>query len=394
MHIGVIVDNEFDNDHRVQKEVRMLKAEGHVVSVLCFDFGGDYNTYKDVNVVRIRIRKKIKDVLVLLSTNFSFYESLWKRHISKFVKTYNIDAIHVHDLYLAKAGRQGIAKHSSYILMVLDLHENYPAAINSYRWATKGWRKFIVQPQKWYRKEEKYLLYADKLIVLSNAFKHNLVQRFPSLKNNPIAVHPNMPDIESFQNFEKEDYTVKFESTLPTLFYFGVVAKRRGIIDILPWIKSVLESGKKFHTLIIGPVDKADKSNFNNYLNTPILKQYTTYIPWENVKYLPAYLKKIEIGLAPFEVNAQHDSGVANKLFQYMYGEIPILATKSKAQKDLIEGANCGLLYDAEEDFKNQLSLLIEDKNLRKELGRNGKKKLLELYKNKADRQFLKIYDY
>ncbi len=394
MRIGVVVDNEFDHDHRVQKEIRLLINEGHSISVLCFDFNKKptYKTYKDIDVTRIKLPKKLKDLLVLLSTNFSFYRLLWQKSISKFIQSNNIEALHVHDLYMAKAARKGIEKSKTNIPLILDLHENYPAAINSYQWATKGWRKYIVQPQKWYRKEYEYLDYADTLITLSSYFKNELISRFPKLNSTPIYVHPNMPDFESFSAFEKNEYNVSFQSEHPTLFYFGVVAKRRGIIDILPWLIELLENGKEFHILIIGPVDRADKTTLNSYISNPILKEHLTYIAWEDVKFLPAYLQKIAIGLAPFQVNKQHDSGVANKLFQYMYGKIPILATKCKAQQDLIEASKCGLLYESKEDFFKQLSLLLEDINLRKNLGENGKSALLELYKNNADTQFLDIY--
>lgn len=392
MNIGVVVDNIFDNDHRVRKEIRLLQSEGHEISVLCLDFGKKYHNYKDINIKRIKIAKKLKDLLVILSTNFNFYELFWQKNIATFIKEYQIESLHVHDLYLAKAAKKGINKSGKTIPLTLDLHENYPAAINSYLWATKGWRKYIVEPKKWYKKEEEYLSYADHLIVLSKSFQDNLIWRFPALEKTPFFVHPNMPDVESFQDFESNEFSVNFESSVPTLFYFGVVAKRRGIIDILPWISNLLEQGKQFHTLIIGPIDKADKSEFKNYLNRPNLKNNITYISWEDVKFLPSYLKKITIGLAPFQVNEQHNSGVANKLFQYMYGEIPILATKCKAQQKLIEDANCGLLYENESDFQEQLSLLLDDKALRLKLGANGKNKLLELYKKNADRQFLKIY--
>ena len=392
MNIGVILDNEFDHDHRVQKEISLLVNDGHSVFVLCFDFGKTYKAYDNIEVTRIRLPKKIKDLLVLLSTNFSFYEFLWKKNTAAFIQKNQLDALHVHDLYLAKAARKGIEKTKLSIPLTLDLHENYPTAINSYQWATKGWRKYIVQPQKWYKKEGKYLKYADRLIVLSDYFKQNLIERFTFLKNTPIYVHPNMPDFESFQSFDKIKFTIDFEPPHPTLFYFGVVAKRRGIIDILPWIIKLLEQGTQFHTLIIGPIDKADTSLFHSYMNHPVLKNNLTYLPWSDVKYLPAYLKKVTIGLAPFQVNAQHDSGVANKLFQYMYGEIPILATKCKAQQNLIENAECGLLYDNFEDFCKHLTLLLEDEVLRKTLGTQGKKKLLQLYKEKADRRFLEIY--
>ncbi|MFD2726749.1 glycosyltransferase [Hyunsoonleella rubra] len=393
MRIGVVVDNEFENDHRLQKEIRLLITEGHTVSVLCFDFGKAYKTYDSINVKRVKIPKKIKDLLVLLSTRFGLYEWFWEKHISNFIQEFQVDALHVHDLYMAKAGKRGINRSKFTIPLTLDLHENYPAAINSYQWATKGWRKLVVQPKKWYKKEEAYLNYADNLVVLSKSFKENLITRFPSLETTPFFVHPNMPDFESFQSFEKNDLVVDFESETPTLFYFGVVAQRRGIIDILPWIKALLEGGKEFHTLIIGPVDKADKSEFYHLINQPILSKNITYIPWADVKFLPAYLKQITIGLAPFRVNEQHNSGVANKLFQYMYGEIPILATKCKAQKELIESANCGLLYECKQEFETQLSKLLDDKTLRQTLGANGKKKLLKLYELESDKQFLNIYN-
>ena len=393
MNIGVVVDNEFDHDHRVQKEIRLLQDEGHLIFVLCFDFNKTYKAYPNLTVNRVRIPRKLRDLLVLLSTNFKFYERLWQKHIAQFITAHKLDALHVHDLYLAKAASKGIENSRSNIPLTLDLHENYPAAINSYQWAIKGWRKYVVQPKKWYKKEGEYLNYATNLVVLSNSFKQDLMQRFPFLKSESIYVHPNMPDFESFQAFEKNEFSVDFHSEVPTLFYFGVVAKRRGIIDILPWIIELLEDGHKFHTLIIGPTDKADKKEFQSFLDHAILKNHLTYIPWADVKYLPAYLKKITIGLAPFEVNAQHDSGVANKLFQYMYGEIPILATKCKAQQELIEGSECGLLYNTQEEFNTAVKRLIESESLRQTLGANGKKKLLELYRNKVDRAFLEIYD-
>ena len=393
MNIGVVVDNEFDHDHRVQKEIRLLQNEGHTIFVLCFDFKKNYKSYTDITVNRVRIPRKLRDLLVLLSTNFKFYEHLWQKHIAQFITTHQLDALHVHDLYLAKAASKGIQTSKRSIPLTLDLHENYPAAINSYQWAIKGWRKYVVQPKKWFFKEAEYLDYADYLIVLSTSFKQDLIERFAFLNSESIFVHPNMPDFDSFQAFEKNEFSVDFHSEVPTLFYFGVVAKRRGIIDILPWIIELLKDGHKFHTLIIGPTDKADKKEFQSFLDHAILKEHLSYIPWEDVKYLPAYLKKITIGLAPFQVNAQHDSGVANKLFQYMYGEIPILATKCKAQQELIESSECGFVYDTQEEFNTALKRLLENDSLRQILGKNGKNKLLELYENKADRAFLEIYE-
>ena len=96
--------------------------------------------------------------------------------------------------------------------------------------------------------------------------------------------------------------------------------------------------------------------------------------------------------MAPFEVNPQHDSGVANKLYQYMFGKIPILATACKAQKELIESCNCGLIYNDKNDFKEKLSSLLNDTDLRKKMGKNGIKALQQLLLEKVDKEFLELY--
>ncbi len=393
LYLGVVVDNEFDHDHRVQKEIRLLQQAGHIIFVLCFDFGGNYKTYDNIEVTRIKIAKPLKNLLVILSTILPFYEMFWAKRITKWINTNILEAVHAHDLYMTKAARVGINdSNHKHIKLTIDLHENYPAAINTYKWATKGIRRYIVNPKLWYKKEPKYLKLADNIITLSESFKQELLSKFPFLKDKQIAIHPNIPDLETLEGFKNSKLKVEYTSELPTLFYFGVVAQRRGIIQILPWLNELLEEGLNFNVLIIGPTDKADKEQFLNLINNDKLKDHVTYIEWSDIDYLPAYLKKIQIGLAPFEVNPQHDSGVANKLYQYMFGKIPILATACKAQKELIESSNCGLIYNDKNDFKEKLSSLLNDTDLRKEMGKNGIKALQQLLLNKVDKEFLELY--
>ena len=38
MNIGVVVDNEFNNDIRVRNEVSILQKRGYKIHVLCFSF--------------------------------------------------------------------------------------------------------------------------------------------------------------------------------------------------------------------------------------------------------------------------------------------------------------------------------------------------------------------
>ena len=49
----------------------------------------------------------------------------------------SIDTIHAHDLYMSKCAHKAIKSSKKEVELILDLHENYPVAVNSYNW-TKG----------------------------------------------------------------------------------------------------------------------------------------------------------------------------------------------------------------------------------------------------------------
>ena len=138
MKIGVVVDNDFDSDIRVKKEVSLLRKNGYEVFVLAF---GD-ETKKDQKEERIFLSKRLRNILFVLMNRLPIYEMLWSYWVKDFINKYDIDIIHTHDLYMSKCCRKGIEKSDKNCKLVLDLHENFPHAINSYSWAIKKLNKF------------------------------------------------------------------------------------------------------------------------------------------------------------------------------------------------------------------------------------------------------------
>ena len=138
MRVGMVVDNEYSNDVRVTKEVELLKKR-HEVFVLCFDFGSaeDNSPYID----RVRINMKLKDLLYGTMVRIPIYEWLWTSWIKKFIKKHKIEVVHTHDLYMSKAAYKATSKFN--IPLILDLHENYPVAVNSYNWTKSPFKKII-----------------------------------------------------------------------------------------------------------------------------------------------------------------------------------------------------------------------------------------------------------
>ncbi len=392
MNIGVIVDNEFNVDIRVRKEVNILKGSGNNIFILCFGFDGKtYPQVEGVNVERIRIKKRYKDIIFGLLNTVPFYENIWRRQIKKFISRNTIDALHVHDLYMSRASYLGIKYSGKDCPLILDLHENYPAAIKSYTWTKGKVRNLLVKPDAWVKKEKEYLQYASKIIVLSEEFKEKLIERYSFLKKAGIIVYPNVIDIQRFDEFVVDKSIPKKDKT--TLLYFGAVAARRGIFDVIKAVREVLSKGNEVLLLIIGPLDKADKRRFEQAINDPAIKEYVEYIPWIQLSDLPTYLQISDICLAPFLKNPQHESGVANKIFQYMYGRKPIIASDCGPQKKLIESYNCGLIFSNQAELVNDIILLSNNKNMQMEMGDNGYRALQKNYNSESfNKALIDIY--
>ncbi len=382
MNIGIIVDNEFNDDIRVLKEVEILKEAGYGIFVLCYGFNRKkYAEIEGIQIERIEIKQKIKDTLFFFFNRIPIYEFLWERRIYKFIEKYSIDILHAHDLYLSKAAFRGSGLSKRDCPVILDLHENYPAVIQDYNWTRGFIRHLLSAPQKWKKKEGNYLNYASKIVVLSNHYKESLLQKYSFLNSLDIVAFPNVIDFKRFKNFKTSPIAKRNKNV--TLFYFGAIAERRGIFFAIEALRNVLKNGTEVHLLIIGPVDKADKEKFFTVINQQDVKSYIKYIPWIPLSELVSFLiNNVDICLAPFVKNPQHESGVANKIYQYMFGGKPIIASDCLPQKELIKSADCGLVYADRDEFEAHIISLTRQPELRKKMGENGRNALFKRYNN------------
>jgi glycosyltransferase involved in cell wall biosynthesis len=374
MKIGIVVDNDLNNDNRVIREITILKEQKHELFILCLDFGRYYSDpVSGIVVKRITLNRKIKDLLFFFQNLIPVYEWFWALNISRFISIYNIEALHVHDLYMSEPSHRGIVRSGRKIPLILDLHENYSYAVTTYNW-TKGFlRSLVSRPHLWKEKEEKLLRYARKIIVLSREFRDELLKSYASLLPDNFCVFPNVPDLEQIiATKEKTKLAFPFSEKAPLLFYFGTVAERRGIFDALEVFRKLQGKAINVRLMIAGPVDKKDRKRFFRVTGSNDIKSKVSYIPWINYRELPDYLEISDICLAPFLKNPQHDSGVANKIYDYMFGSRPVVASDCRPQKNLIEKYKCGLIFSDLEEFEEAIITLLMDDNLRREMGRNG----------------------
>jgi glycosyltransferase involved in cell wall biosynthesis len=378
MKVGIVVDNDLNDDKRVLREIGILKEAGYEIFILCFGFENKtYNRIEGVNITRIRISKRTKNVLFFFINVIPAYEWLWIFKIKKFISLNKLDIMHVHDLYMSESGWSGIKKSGTGIPMILDLHENYPYAVTTYNW-TKGFlRNMISRPQKWKKKESKLLGYPKKIVVLSDEFRDHLIDEYRFLTHDSFCVLPNVPDLRQMESHIIRTKGIAFVKKAPVILYFGVVAERRGIFDAIDSFREVINKGYDAELLVIGPIDKKDRTRFYDAISHPDISQRITYIRWIDISELPTWLSLSDICLAPFIKNPQHESGVANKIFDYMAGKRPVIASDCLPQQRLIEKYKCGIVYRTHEEFTNSIIKLLTDGEQCKIMGENGYKAVL-----------------
>ena len=393
MRIGIIVDNEFNNDIRVRNEALALAADGNDVFVLCFEAGSEFgNNYKGINISRWKLKPRYKNILFAIFHSFNLYSFLWAKKINSFIKKERIEVIHVHDLYMSRAGY--IAKKASNIPMVLDLHENYTYAVEGYKWMYKKYTTHIIKPDRWKKVEGRYLNYADTIVTLSKTFRTYLLEKYNLLVADNIIVYPNAPDVGTLMSY-KIDKDIIPKNNDFILFYFGVISKRRGIFMVLDALENLIIDIPKIKILIIGPVDKSEKVTFEERINDEKIKDHIIFYSWKDISLLPSYINYSDVCLSPIEKNPQHESGIANKVFQYMLFKRPVLVSDCGPQEEVINESNCGLVHkwDSIDDFSNKVVELYSNKTAARQMGINGKKAIINKYNQKElIKPLLKFY--
>lgn len=103
------------------------------------------------------------------------------------------------------------------------------------------------------------------------------------------------------------------------------------------------------------------------------------FVPW-NLQTEIDDLKKFDIGLMPLPDDEWAKGKCGFKILQYMALGIPAVASPVGVNKQIIENGKNGFLSSSEADWISQISMLITDQELRKEIGSRGREYVLKNY--------------
>ena len=381
----MILENIFPPDVRVEKEIKSLVTAGHKIVLACSApvSQDEKITWNGATIIRKKMPRFIyKSSVGCLQ--FPFYFNFWRRFLKNVFRQYKFDAIHLHDLPLAKVAKEFSEKHQ--IPFVIDLHENWPAMLKMAVHINTFLGKILSSNRQWQNYERKMIYQADKVIAVVKEMKERISQ--PDFDDNNIYILPNTIRLN---DLSFEGSTVKNERT--TLFYSGGINFHRGLQIVFQALKEVKKEIPNILFKIVG--SGSHEQVLKDFVKKNGLEENVIFLGWKSFDEMMDILKKSDIALIPHLRSEQTDNSSPNKIFQYAIMKKPIISSDCRSLKRVLSEMQAGVIYE-DRNYKalsREIIRLSKDEILREKLGESGHKAVLDKYNwQKSSSELLRLY--
>lgn len=252
-------------------------------------------------------------------------------------------------------------------------------------WVRQKWGGLLILKRLCYFMENFSLRKANLIVVVSDVLKEELLKR--GIKENKILVNYNGVDPEEFNpNINglkiRKKYNLENKIVIGAVSTFGVW---HGMPVLAKSVKAIIQKfqipNSKFqiHFLFIG--DGVQRPECERIIRKDRMENYVTFtgiVPYNEV---PKYLAACDILVSPHVPNPDGSEffGSPTKIFEYMAMGKPIVASNLGQIGEILEDKKTALLIEPNNIDKlvEALIILIENKDLQKELGKNARNKVI-----------------
>lgn len=385
-HIIMIVLNNVKLDARVKREAIALKAKGYSIKIVGIKDNPDdvlKTNYKGVDIELIPLRTRKILPKNPLGWSLKYLELIIKVFIKLTMS--KIDIIHAHDLN---------ALFPAYLLskmkrckIIYDSHELYTEmAGNRSRFINLYWRK-----------TEKYLIRRTDRVIAANISRAIIMYNEYGAREIPEVIM-NIPSIQSYSVKNKTNNLQLFLKSSGVLYnnivlYQGGIGKHRKIDNL---VLSVRYWAEQTILILLGPVTEVYKSDLINLIQTYHLSDKVFFHPAVNSDELLSYTKSADVGVVIYDDSTRNNYYCApNKLFEYTFSGIPIIACNFPELRRIINNYGVGELFNPNDmrSISNAVNKIITNKSYymsykkleiltKKYNWENEKAKLYQLYKS------------
>ena len=250
---------------------------------------------------------------------------------------------------------------------ILELRDIWPESIKAVGAIKNSYVISLLEKIELYLYRE-----AQKIIVVTSAFKQNLISR--GIDEAKINIITNGASIKNFDP-DHNSQNLKESMSLNRKFcigYIGTIGMAHKL-DILLNLAKKIESSKycnDFHILMIG--DGSEKRKLEKRINNESIKNITLLEPVSRDD-LVQYFSMLDTFVIHLKDNDLFKTVIPSKLFEALAMGKPILHGVYGESKEIVEKNNVGLFFkpeDVDDLYKNLLKIFSE-KDLYKNFSEN-----------------------
>jgi glycosyltransferase involved in cell wall biosynthesis len=376
--IGMLLDQNFPPDSRVENEAVSLIEAGFEVFLfsLAYKKGGGEEEWNGIKVKRYAAGKWIYKSSAV-AYDFPFFHKKVKPMIEDFIAKNDIQALHVHDMVLARAAFQ--ANKVFGLPLTLDLHENRPVIMQFYPHLKKFPGKYLINLSRWEKAQNQLLREADRVVLVTEEARDEAV-RSAGIDPGKVVVVPNTIHPDIFLSYPIEEQIVdRFKDSF-NIVYVGDTGLRRGTMELIEAMPLVLETVGNAHLILVGK--SSEDLQLKQRAEELGVSQYISFEGWQDVSLFPSYISVASVCVSPIHRNLHHDTTFANKIFQYMAMGKPLVVSDCPPQVRVVEETGCGLVHEGSNarDLANQLIHINYHPEKANDMGKRGKMAVVEKY--------------
>ena len=226
------------------------------------------------------------------------------------------------------------------------------------------------QKLKMYKKVHKIMRLADTITV-GNTYLEEYAKQY----NQNTQVIPTTIDTVHVHNLEGNS-----ANDIPVIGWTGSHTTMQYLDDLIPVLDDLtVELKFKFRVISNQPMK--------------VERDYLEFTPW-NASTEIQDLASINIGVMPLTDNEWSRGKCGFKALQYMALGIPAVVSPVGVNTTIITHGENGFICGNRSEWKNVLSNLLQDKNLRHSIGQKGKERVLNNYSVEANKKnYLKLFE-
>jgi glycosyltransferase involved in cell wall biosynthesis len=344
VRICKVYDGDYPWDIRVEKIGRALVEGGHQVFLAVRNQRHSPVLEETVHGMAVRRMAPLARLPERVDTRLmfpAFFSPRWLAHIAAVARRNRCEALLIRDLPLALAGI-AVGKVLR-IPVVVDLAENYPAALRSFQvnGGVTTFDRVARNPHLANIVEAATARTADHLLVVCEEMREKMIRRGVPLER--VTLVGNTPDLRLFKPSDPPpEVNARYRDRF-VLLYVGEVALYRGLDTAVDALPALREQIPEVLLVVIGrgsAVDvlpeRAAALGVGDHLDM------VGFRPHEE---LPGYIARGDVCLIPHHRNEHIDSTLPNKLFDYMAMGRVIVATDARPLERVIAACDCGRIY-------------------------------------------------